>query len=52
MIWNQVRTRTRDVVLVDDVRESPVDEQLLQSQRKVLSFLLFVLVVILVVKLV
>jgi hypothetical protein len=35
-----IRTRTRDETLVDEVRESPVDRELLRSRRRRMLILL------------
>jgi hypothetical protein len=44
------KTKTRDRVLVDEVRESPVDRELLRGRRVFLGgLLLFVVAVVLVV---
>ncbi len=52
MRTNQVNTRTRDTVLLDDVRVSPVDEQLLRNHRKVFWILLLIVLLIFAIELV
>jgi hypothetical protein len=44
----QIRTKTRDASLIDEVRESPVDEAL-QRKRRRLTIVLLVAVAIIVV---
>ena len=41
---SRVETRTRDRVLVDQVRESPVDQELLRTRRRNLIILLVLIV--------
>jgi hypothetical protein len=45
----QIRTKTRDASLIDEVRESPVDEALGRQRRRRLAIVLLVAVAILLV---
>jgi RoxA-like, cytochrome c-like len=51
MSRDEVRTKTRDVVIVDQVLHSPVDDDLLRTQRKILWGVVIALVVFLIVSL-
>jgi hypothetical protein len=44
----QIRTRTRDTSLIDEVRESPVDEALRRRRRRLALVLLVALGIVLV----
>jgi hypothetical protein len=46
MSSGQIRTRTRDTVLVDELRTTPVDEALSKRQRRWSWSLLLVLVLV------
>jgi|GEM_PF-6242766 len=46
MARNQTRTKTRGVVLVDDVRQSPVDRDLAKTTRRLLFALLLVVALV------
>ncbi len=49
---NVAKTRTRDVTLVDQIRHNPVDDSNRRSRRKVILWLLFFVIAIVVVQLV
>jgi hypothetical protein len=49
---NQISTQTKDTLLVDEVRVSPVDTQLLRNHRRVLWILALSVALILLIGLV
>src|ERR1700686_4192587 len=48
MSRDEARTRTRDIVLVDQVRRSPVDSNLSHTRRKILCLLVIAVVLVVV----
>jgi hypothetical protein len=51
MILNRVHTSTKGSTLTDEVRESPVDRQLLRARKRLLWLVLFIVLLIAVVEL-